>query len=254
MNAIVRLYETEQQARDAARMLADVALPSATVLVPPQAAESAGAPGDAETPTRAGAAGAEAAVRAAVAEGHIPGSLIRACVESLEQGRSIVAVTPPFGRGEDALRAMGGARPLDPALLPTTSRRNPSPFSDFLGIPTLTRPRRRLREDVRTPPYSFSRTFGLRVLSDEPAPLSSLFGIPLLSRPKRPRSSSFGLSLLSRGATPLSSLFGMRTLTTRQRSRDSSFGLPLLSKDPTPLSSFLNLPVLTEEDDDERRD
>lgn len=225
----LRIYEAEQSARDAARMLAESGFDEDSILL--------------ITPTP----GEESKdVRAAVAAGLVPGSHMKVCTRSLQQGRAIVAVSAHFGRGEFAVEIMERCGPVDTQLLPAYSVRNPSPLSDLLGLPTLAH---KPFEAMKRPSFSLSSVFGIGLLSRNPTPLSSQFGLETLSAPKRPWRSSFGLPLLSRNAAPLSSLFGLKTISAPKKRWTSSFGLPLLSKNPTPLSSLLGIPVLRRDRD-----
>ena len=227
MTVTVRMYESEQQAHDAAQRLVEVGFPEDKILL--------------VTPTSAAGGEAEV-VRSAVATGLLPGGYGGLCTQALQRGRSVVAVEAVFGRGQLARDALESFAPVDTEQLPAPSTRNPAPLSDALGIPTLTRglPFAALTDSR----FALSSLYGLRLLSWNPAPLSSLLGMKTLSKPKRPWVSSLGLKLLSRNPAPLSSAVGMRTLSKPKKPWTRSFGLPLLSKNPTPLSSFLGLSVL----------
>lgn len=222
MIPIVRIYPSEQQAREAAENLEEVGFTDVVLLeAAPVASQAA------------------AAVRDAVAEERIPGSHLRICTKSLEQGRSIVAVRAPFGRGELASQILASAGPVDVDLLPPYQPRNPAPFSDLFGIPVLAKftP----MTDLSIITYSFGEP---SLSGRKAAPLSSLLGLRTLTTPKRPWKSSLGLPLLSRDPAPLSSLLRWKPLSGYRR-KDSSFGLPLLSRNPTPLSSLFGMRVLS---------
>jgi hypothetical protein len=133
-------------------------------------------------------------------------------------GSCVVLVRAHFGQGELALQALNGAGPEDPAGIPMVKARNPSPFSDLFGLPTLSRRR-----------VSFlSRVFSPRTRADWA--FSSLLGMKLLSGKGAPFSSLLGLKLLSSNPTPLSSLLGLKTLSAPKRSWEKSFGFPLLTR------------------------
>ena len=222
----VRIFDSEERAGEAARLLVERGFPESDILfITPT-------PGQESTD-----------VRSAVEEGRLPGSHARTCIASLEQGRSIVAVRAIFGRGQLAERTLDGCGPVDTDLLPAYVARNPSPLSDLLGIPTLTRGGDQPRGGRLLSSYfTLSSVFGIGLLSRNPAPLSSLFGMKLLSAPKKPWTRSLGFGLLSRNPAPLSSMLGLKLLTSRKRARSM---VSVLSKDPAPLSSMLGIPVLT---------
>lgn len=221
MTPNVCIYDSEEAARGAAAALSKAGFQRQTLFL---ASELAGR--------------AEATVKAAVAEGILPRGYVKFGTESLERGRSMVAVMAPFGAALDAVKIMqsNGAVDIDsqPAYIPS----NAAPLSDTLGIPTLS---------------EFSPTVGL---ASSNWSLSSLFGIPLLTRSqrgkaklsdtKRPWDNSFGLPMLSRNPAPLSSLLGMKLLT-RGGSKDSSFGFGLLSSNPAPLSSLFGIRTLSKD-------
>ncbi len=222
MSSIARIYPSEQQAMEAARGLEQEGFGAFTMVLTPSEV-----------------AGREAAaVQLAVERERLPGSQAKVCAASLQQGRSLVAVSAPFGCGQQVTRILDDAGPVDTERLPPPSRRNPAPFSDFLGIPVLSE--QRPRTDLSIVSYSL----GEPRLSRNPAPLSSRVGLKTLVRYRR-RNSSLGLPLLSRNPTPLSSLLRLKTLSGFRRDRTSSFGLPLLSRNPAPLSSLFGLRVLS---------
>lgn len=230
-----RIYETEENARNAVSLLAQEGFPDDAVrLVTPTPGEE------------------EETIDAAVRDGYLPGRFLSLGIQGLREGRSIVGVKAAFGFGQTAVATMERAGPVDSGRLPSYIVRNPSPFSDFLGIPVLSRVR---------PKPTLARSdfalFGFAQLINRPAPLSSLFGLPTLTRTgtrRREWRRSFGFPLLIRSAAPLSSLFRIPTLTrtgTRRREWTRSFGFPLLSKNPAPLSSLLGIPTLIGTDDDD---
>lgn len=195
MLSIIRLYESEQRARDTVRLLVDNGFNEKGILViaPTFGQESRH-------------------VRAAVAAGHLPGSYIRFCIQSLERGRSIVAFTPPWGQGQLAGALMERSGPVDTDRFPAESSGNASPLSDFIGVPTLAREPSTWCGALTRSSYTFSSLLGMGLLSQDPTPLSSMFSLPTISPPKRPWDTSFGFPVLSKNATPLSSLLGIRVL------------------------------------------
>ena len=235
MTPTVRIFESEAAARDAAAKLSEAGFGKHRVL--------SGEPGvAAETGMASPPPDPEAMVRAAIADGLLAGRHISVCVRNLQRGRSLVAVATNFGFAGQAIAIMESCGAVDSASLPAYYPRDPSPFSDLLGIPTLSRAAP--VSELKSASWFFSSLFGLGLLSRKAAPFSSLFGMKLLSEQKRDWRSSFGLPLLSDNPAPLSSAIGMRTLSTGKGQKTRSFGLPLLSRNPAPLSSFLGLGTL----------
>lgn len=194
MVPIVRFFASEQAARDAVAKLVNEDIPRAnTAIIIPN-----------ET-------GSGAAVDAAVRDGVLPGAASAATTKALGRGRSVVCVTPPYGMSGTAERIMelGGA--VDTADVPDVYPNDPSPFSDLMGMPTLTKSG---HSSVR--------------LSNSP-----IFR------------SWFGLGLTSKKATPLSSMFGMKTLSTKRGSQAAGTPVQKMSGDPAPFSSKIGLPLLT---------
>ena len=226
----LRLYESEEAAHDAAAMLVEKGFREETILL-----------------IKASAGADEETLRYAVAEELLAGSHLAVCARALEQGLSIVAVRAPFGRGQLAQQILHRFGPVGTDQIPTVGPSDPSPISDLLGIPTLTRyvPMTELKDSH----WSLSSKLGLGLLSRGATPLSSLLGLKTLTAPRRPWTRSLGLPLLSRNPAPLSSLLRLKTLTAPKRDWFTSFGFPLLSKNPAPLSSLLGIPTLTRDRD-----
>lgn len=228
-NLIVRMYDTEERARDAVTKLKEGGFRDDLILEL--------SPGSAQS------------VASAIVAGRRMGHLAGFYAERVERGRSLVAIEAPFGKGQLATEIMDRCGPVDQDLRqpddpvqtkwrqaaplsaalgwPVLSRNKPSPLSYALGIPTISRKAFYLTSKLANPNFSLSSMLGLPLLSRNPAPLSSMLGLPLLSR--WAKSSSFGMKLLSNDPAPLSSALGMRTL----------------SRNPTPLSSALGWPVLS---------
>lgn len=245
MFPIVRMYETQQQARAAAQALADEGLPPDAIFV------VSSDTGGAET------SGMPAALKAGYALGGHPGFFssenAEACARGLQQGRSLVGVSVPFGSGQKVIDLLEGFQPVEseqvsPPIrkkvyqqehgaplssflgLPLLSR-DPAPVSDFLGLPPLSKGLSFLSrgyDPSKKSRYSLSSLLGMKLLSRNPAPLSSRFGMKTLSTNPSPGNRSFGLPLLSRKAAPLSSTVGLPTLSRRKKEWKTSFGLPLL--------------------------
>lgn len=226
MTGTVRVFLTEDAAHGAAAALDDAGFEAVRALTP------------------SSAMGREfEAVRDARDAGLIPSSAVGFARTALSEGRSVVAVNAPFGRGLEAESLMESRGAVDSARVPAALPHDPAPFSNAFDLPLLTQ--FRSSTDLLSAHWTFSSLFGMKLLSKNPAPFSSLFGMRVLSKPgKGAWTKSFGLPLLSKNPAPFSALFGMGLLT-RRKERQTSFGLHLLSDNPTPLSSLLRLPVLT---------
>lgn len=182
--------------------------------------------------------GAERAnIDAAVRHGHVPGSDVNACIDALARGRTIIALDAPFGYQGLAYDVLDAAGAVDSDMLPEYSPRNPSPLSDFLGMPTLTAGRTTTQLSKGGTTFSVS-------LSKKSAPSSS-FGMSTLSKPKKNWTTSFGLPMLTKSQGPS---FGFKTLSSSQGGWTRSFGLPLLSRNSAPLSSMFGLRVISKSD------
>jgi hypothetical protein len=231
---IVRMYQTKERARDAVAKLKDAGFSDDVILeLTPGSAQS---------------------VANAVLAGQMMGRRAGFYAERVKNGRSLVAVNPPFGQGHAATEILdgcgpvdqdlempedtvetkwGGAAPLSEALgLRVLSRNDPAPLSDTLGIRTKSRREYYLTTELSSQnPAPLSSMLGLPVLSRDPTPLSSMLSLPVLSRWTK-KSSSFGVKLLSDDPAPLSSALGM----------------PTLSQNPTPLSSAVDMDTLARPD------
>ncbi len=214
MTANVRLFATEDAARAAVADLAENGLEDSQILSP------------------AGATGREeVVVRAAVDAGQIPGGFSYTCVQALKQGRHVVGVNVPYGWSVKAMEIMDDAGAVDTHLLKSYPTRDPSPFSDIFGMPTLTT--FQASSELLSGNWHFTQQF---------------FSMPMLSKnsrgkarlitPKRPWNTSFGLPLLSKDSK------GKAKLTSPKPGRSTSFGFPLLSKSAAPLSALLGMPTL----------
>jgi len=215
---IARVYETEQKAESAAQKLkeAGFAADSIVTLTP----ES---PGD--------------------------GPLGAAYAEHAQEGRSLVAVRAPFGRGVVAMEALNSAKPiatvaaeapeaeaesaidygdgapLSKALNMAVLKRNaPSPLSDYLNWPIFSKKRHFLTEALADAHKTFTGSF-----------------MPLLSGNKTP----FAPKTSMNDAAPLSSKCGLSTLSDDATPLSSKFGIGVLSNNPAPLSSKLGMSLLS---------
>ena len=244
---IVRVYESEQQARDAAGRLREEGF-GEVFLVTPVSGE------EAESPS---------AVLEALLAGQALGKHAGRYAAYVEEGRSLVAIRPPYGYSQLAINILAGygpleteprppqrsstawdeAAPLSSALqLRTIKRNQPAPFSGLLGLSVLSRGGRsvlsKLFGELTSPHFAF---FGRSHLVHEAAPLSSFLHLKTLTRSEGPRRSSLGLPLLSRRPAPLSSALGLHTLTggplrTHPAGFSAVLGLPTLSHGRTVLS------------------
>ncbi len=227
MLTVVRFFESEEAAQGAVASLTDLEFRAEDI-----------------TTLSSGDGDAAAVIDKAIRSGVVPGQYRKVCTDALASGHSLVAIEPPFGRGDLAKRVMAKAGAVGTENLPEYIPYNPSPLSDFLGIPTLVSYKHSF--NIRQlSDFSLSGSIGFGELSKKPTPLSSMVGMKTLTTPKPGRKSSFGMPLLSKGSTPLSSMIGMKMLTTPKPNRRSSFGFPLLSNNKTPLSSLFNFPLLS---------
>ena len=206
LEPIVRMYATEQQARDAVRRLKDEGFPEDTIfLVTPQSG------------------GTTEAIAAAVMAGYVLRSHARVYAEGIQGGRSLVVVRAGFGLAQDAIDILDGFGPVDAGLRrsgePSIGWDEAAPLSSAFRLPVL----------IRRSPTPVSRTFGMPPLSrGRTGWLSALFGE--LTRHDYAFSAGFGLPLTSRNAAPLSSLFGLKTVTASSGPWQKSLGLPLLTR------------------------
>ncbi len=228
MAAIVRIYATEDAARNASANLARAGFADNKALLPSELT------------------GREAnAVRSAVRDGILPGSNTAVCTRLLQEGRSLVAVDAVFGRGNEALKIMADAGAVDTYLVPDPPVRNAAPFSEVFGWPVLSsaKPSTELVDSK----WRFSSLFGLGLLGGGAAPLSSMIAFPTLTGSKSGKRSSMGLPLLMNSASPLSSMLGLPTVLKPKRPWKRSMGFGMLSDNATPLSSFIGISALSDE-------
>ena len=232
---IVRVYESEQQARDAANRLKEEGFsPDEVYLVTPLSGEEVDP---------------AATVSSALLAGRVLGKQAQRYAQFVEGGHSFVAVLPPFGYAQLAMNILAEHGPIETEPRPpqrssmawdegapfssafqlrTIQRNQPAPFSSLLGLGTVSRGGRSffatLFGELTDPHFAL---FGRSSLSSRAAPLSSLVGLKTLSGRSGPSwRSSFGLPMLTSGSP-------------------YSLGLPLLSRNPAPLSSLFGLRVLS---------
>jgi hypothetical protein len=160
--------------------------------------------------------------------------------DRLVAGASMVVARPLFGRAGRAETLLRQHNPITLDLPDETpaaaARHDPTPFSTWLGWPTLSRK-----------PLPFAAATGWASLT-APGRLftEKLFG-GLLSATATPLSSRVGWRVLLDAATPFSSRFGWRVLSGQATPFSSRLGWGLLSSNPTPLSSRLGWSLLTAE-------
>lgn len=241
MIPISRMYDTEAQAREAVSklMAEDCDEDLIHLIAPPGGSTSAPPPAPGYGEESEGEAGTVAAAPppAAVTEaapspdeliamvkncGTLPRNRAQFYSKNLAEGRWLVVTTSQLLMGSRYTEILDECDPIDQGGLPLVKDHNPSPFSDFIGMPTLEK--------------------GNRMSFMSPS------GKALTENPHWTFSSLFGMSLLSNNATPLSSMFNMKVLSDKKPG-DKSFGLPLLSNNKPWKTSF-GLPLLVNQDKD----
>lgn len=222
MRPLARIFESGDQARDAAEKLkaAGFGEDSTFVMVPPAASGTANSMEEGESaeteegdiavpppsvaPEEPSSVSAEELVQKVRPAGDLEITRAWACVRALEQGKSLVVVGAYYGNGLRAHTIMGSSGALPEELLDAPKPDNPSPFSDFLGIPCLEKRLSFLSGDnpLKDPHWTLfpvklkdTLTFNVK-LSDNPAWLSSKLGMKTLTEDK-PRRTSFGFKLLT---------------------------------------------------------
>ena len=202
----VRMYETEQQARDAVRKLMEAGFPDDTILL--------------VTPGSGGTGSIEG-VSAALSAGFALGGNTSAYTQGLQRGRSLVVVRAAFGFGQEAVSILDSCGPVETETLPEPEipkkRYQAAPFSDFMGFPLLSSSQAGKCDAVELMSrVTMTNSFGYPLLSDKAAPLSSLFGLQILMNGGQMGNQSFGMPLLTDNTAPLSSTFGLPLLAGRR--------------------------------------
>lgn len=203
---IVRMYATEQQARDAVRKLQHEGFPDDQIFL--------------VTPASGGTA---EAIAAAIMAGFVLRSHARIYAQGIQAGRSLVVVRASFGHTQDAIDVLNSFGPVDTGLSlpkePSVAWDEAAPVSSAFRLPVL----------LRNSPAPLSRTFGWPPLSKgRTSWLAAMFGE--IGNPHFALSSLLGMGLLSRNPAPLSSIFGMKTVTASAGPWQKSFGLPILTR------------------------
>lgn len=228
MQAVVRQYETEDKAREALSRLAEYEYAADEMFMFSPSGDSA------------------SVVREAVAHEQIPGGYYKTCTAALEQGNHLVSVLPPFGSSEHAIAILDSCDPVNTDAFPELYDSNPTPFSDFLGIKTLSHhPTFNIRQ-ITKPGWSLSSMIGMGMLTKRRSEYSPIIPMKPLSAAKS-KTSSFGLPLLTKRRESYSPIIPMPALTKR-KTKNSSFGLPSLSRNPAPLSNLFYIPLLSKRD------
>ncbi len=159
------------------------------------------------------------AIEALVVKGGVRESDAAAYAEKIRRGNSLVTVHAPFGSALKTTKLLESFGPVDAGseYHYTPTYYDPTPLSDFLGLPVLA--------ESKSPTE----------LLDNPTPCSSLFGLPVLSKSKP-------FSSLTSDDRPWSKLVSDDRPWSGlvKDDRPSS----KLSRNPTPFSSFFGLPVL----------
>ena len=218
-SAVVRMYETEKQARKAvAKLTKEGAFAENLIHL--------------VTPSPEGAAESSETLSSLLKVGKLLRGDTKVYAEALKEGRSLVIVEPPFGQAQAAIAILDSLNPIPlvvepkaPSVAASTSR----------AAPTAT-------WDAAAP---LSSALGLKVLSAAPNPTPFF---RLLKRPTSGLSALLGLKLLAEGPAPLSSYLGLKTLSDDPHlDGDDGEGSTrlLLSSNPTPFSSKLDFKVLS---------
>ncbi len=230
MTPNVRFYASEQGASDVDARLRSSGFEDVSLLLPSKLAGQE-----------------DEAIKLAIRQERLPERMSKLCTRRLKEGRALVAVRAPFWHAREALEIMETDDCVDSDLIKRFPISNPSPLSDMMMLPTLSRGRSSTR--LASSSWSFSSMLGLPLLSKDAAPLSSAIGMGVLSPAKKNWRSSFGLPLISKAAAPLSSLLGMAPLKRSRGVKEFSFGMfPLLMRNPAPFSSLFGLKVLRDKD------
>ena len=187
----------------------------------------------------------------------VPPSHAMVYADNVQQGRSLVLITAPFGEALLATDTLNTGKHIDVGAMPELEYHTwlqPAPLSALLKIPVLSHRRSwmsRAFSELTKPGYLPTEGIMGGLLKDNPTPLSDKIGMHVLKDNPTPLSSKFGWSLLKDNPTPLSDKIGMKTLSDPEEEptkRNSRFGLPLLLNNPTPLSSLFGIPVLKNDD------
>jgi len=196
MIPISRIYETEAQAREAvSKLIAENCDEALIHLIAPPAGASAAPPpapsyGEESDEDEAGtvAAAAPPAATASAAPspdeliaqvqncGTLPRNRAQFYSKHLAEGRWLVVTTAQLLMGARITELLDECDPIDQDGLPLVRDRSPSPFSDFIGMPTLEKGNRMSfmspsgKALTDNPHWTFSSLLGLSLLSDNATP------------------------------------------------------------------------------------
>lgn len=201
MFPVTRLFESEQAAREAVEKLVAGKVSRADITI-----------------INAYDPGAAAAVDTAVERGAAMSGHRRALKEALTRGRSIVAVTPDYGRTSFVRESLARSGAVETDTLSDYVPDDPAPFSDMLGLPVLTSGRSTL-DTLGLFDFDKETSFGLSLLSRKATPFSSLFGLKTLSSKKGSIAKGSSVEKMSGKPAPFSSMFGLKLLSSKKRSR-----------------------------------
>ncbi|MFN2329711.1 MAG: hypothetical protein ABR612_12415 [Chromatocurvus sp.] len=223
MRPLARIFESGDQARDAAEKLKAAGFDEDRlfVMAPPAdsgAATATEAGGSVESseagdtaaapPTPAASAkpvslSAEELVEQVRPAGDLEITRALICVRALDEGKALVVVGAYFGSALNAHAIMESCGALPKEMLDVPKPDNPSPFSDFIGMPCLESRSSFLSGEnpLKDPHWTLfpgklkdKLTFNVKLI-DNPAWLSSKLGMKTLSENKS-KQTSFGFKLL----------------------------------------------------------
>jgi len=227
MFPVTRFYESEQAAQDAVDSLIKAGISSGSIAsIHPS------------SPTAADS------VEEAIEKGYASSAHGRAMKQALDNGRSIVTARPGAGWGGLVESTLNRAGPVDTDTIVDYTPRDPSPFSDALGIPVLVSDS---TPNARLSTFRKNSSFGFKLLSNNPAPLSSMFGMKTLKSNEGSIAKGSSVERMSGNAAPLSSMFGLKLLSGRSGKAKGS-SVERMSDNPAPFSSFFSLRVLSKRD------
>lgn len=224
MFPVTRLYDSEAAVRNAIDMLVEAELPRDCVMVISP-----------EDPA------AVQAVDHAIEAGRLRSGHRRALKEALGRGRWIVSAMPEVLQSGLAQDTLDEAGPVDSETIPSYPSDNPSPLSDFLGMPVLTSG----KSQTELLKFDLDSSFGFKLLSNKAAPLSSLFGLPLLKTSRGSIARGTSVERMSGTAAPFSSRLGLKLLSSSRGSKARGTAVERLSGKSSLFSNFLGLPTLT---------
>jgi hypothetical protein len=178
MIPVGRLFETEDQARNAMAKLKAEGFGESIVTLVPAGTSADAMPGD------------------------VPRDQAISYARSLAKGHTLVLVRAGFGWGGTATQILDECGPISRTSLPSVPPRNPSPFSDWIGFPVLSERGRgyfsRVFPELTRPNFSLSAKLGIKLLSERKGPWEKSFGFPLLRQKRGEWEKSFGFPLLKK--------------------------------------------------------